>query len=276
MEYLPNLDFNNAIAYLALVISFFSYRQNRKASKASNDIQQKQQLMGINIQLEEAWALLGGNIEKDGIYNFGKQKELNIAYRIIERCELTNPEYDKIYWLKGLYFVGKKRVDLAIEMYMKALELNPKNYLAYNNLANALSKLEKYDEAIKHYKKSNDINPNFTTAIVNLGGLHQKIGQHVEAIELYRQALVQEPEDEITYNHLGISLVKLENFDKAENAYKKAIELNDKYSYPYLNLADLYVIQKEKGKAYDMVNKAISISPDNNYAKELLKKIPSI
>jgi tetratricopeptide (TPR) repeat protein len=275
MEYLQNLDFNSAIAYLALVVSFISYRQNRKASKVSNDIQQKQQLMGINIQLEEAWTLLGGNIEKDGIYNFGKPKELNTAYRIIERCELTNPKYDKIYWLKGLYFVGKKRVDLAIEMYTKALELNPKNYLAYNNLANALSRLEKHDEAIKHYKKSNDINPNFTTAIVNLANLHQKIDQHAEAIELYRHALTQESEDEIIYNHLGISLVKLKNFSKAEEAYIKAIELNDKYSYPYSNLADLYVIQKEKGKALNMIKKALKIRPDNNYAKELLKNIPS-
>ena len=64
---------------------------------------------------------------------------------------------------------GGGRIDEAIAHYQKALEIQPGNAEAHNNLGLALAGCGRKDEAIGHLKKALEIKPDYAEAHFNLG-----------------------------------------------------------------------------------------------------------
>ena len=76
----------------------------------------------------------------------------------------------------------------------KAIELDPKNATAHNNLGNALRDQKELDEAIAAYRKAIELDPKNAVAHNNLGiALHDQKGQLDEAIAAYRKAIELDP-----------------------------------------------------------------------------------
>ena len=72
--------------------------------------------------------------------------------------------------------------------YRRALELEPDNVLAHNNLGVALAGRGRIDEALGH-SKSPAVKPDYALAQFHLGARWQR-GRIAEAIDRYRKALV--------------------------------------------------------------------------------------
>jgi tetratricopeptide (TPR) repeat protein len=64
---------------------------------------------------------------------------------------------------------GQKRTEKAIEMYKKAIEVNPQYSYAYNNLGNIYKNSGEYEEAIKCYENAVEHRSNYTLCFANLG-----------------------------------------------------------------------------------------------------------
>uniref|UniRef100_A0A915CTP2 Uncharacterized protein n=1 Tax=Ditylenchus dipsaci TaxID=166011 RepID=A0A915CTP2_9BILA len=93
-------------------------------------------------------------------------------------------------------------IDLAIETYKRAIELQPNFPDAYCNLANALKEKDsqnnlanikreqgKIEEATQLYLKALEIYPEFAAAHSNLASILQQQGRLQEAIEHYKEAI---------------------------------------------------------------------------------------
>jgi len=90
---------------------------------------------------------------------------------------------------------------LSIEEYERAIELDPKNYLAYNGIA--IGKLytpEPYgggaDVALEYLLKAKEINPDFYQTYIWLGMAYKMKNDLVNAEKSYKKALELEPENE--------------------------------------------------------------------------------
>ena len=77
-----------------------------------------------------------------------------------------------------------ERYDDAVGAYQKALEIEPNNAVAHNDLGSAYLKLEKYEDAVSSYKKAIELDPYNETAHYNLGFAYIDIEIYVEAIVL--------------------------------------------------------------------------------------------
>jgi len=127
--------------------------------------------------------------------------------------------------------------ELAKSCYQLSLELDPKRYQDWFDLALVAAKEKKRSEAIRCYQKALAINPDHDESMVNLGAqlIHQ--GSFPEAIALLEQAL----------------------------------KLNDKNSMAYHNLAICYVYQGQLGEAALYANQAVQNCPeDAGYHSHLL------
>ena len=81
------------------------------------------------------------------------------------------------------------RNDEAIAHYQKALEINPNDNGANNNLGVLLAHLGRSDEAIVHYQKALEINPDEIRTLKNLAAALEQKGQWTDATSVLQNGL---------------------------------------------------------------------------------------
>lgn len=87
---------------------------------------------------------------------------------------------------------AEKRYEDALDKYEKAAEVDPSNYVIYNNIAACYQQLKKYDKAVENARKSLAINNN-AKAYVRLGAALWEQKKLDEAKTAYEAALALEP-----------------------------------------------------------------------------------
>lgn len=81
-----------------------------------------------------------------------------------------------IYYNQGIDFYNNQEIQKSIEAFKKAIELDPKLYQAYYNLAKIQESYKYYADALKTYEKLVDIMPEDYESIYNFGNLLYKRG----------------------------------------------------------------------------------------------------
>ena len=86
----------------------------------------------------------------------------------------------------SIYF---RLIDLAIDTYRRAIELQPNFPDAYCNLANALKEKGKIEEAEECYNTALTLCPTHADSLNNLANIKREEGFTEEAVRLYAKAL---------------------------------------------------------------------------------------
>jgi TonB family protein len=97
--------------------------------------------------------------------------------------------------LKGEY-------DSAVNDYNKAIELNPKDEVAYLNRGRAYHNKTNYDLAIADFDKAIEINPKDLSAYLNRGDAFEKKGSAQQAIGDYKKVVELDANNEAAKNNL--------------------------------------------------------------------------
>jgi tetratricopeptide (TPR) repeat protein len=150
------------------------------------------------------------------------------------------------------------------------------NYIAHNNLGDALPQKEKADEAIVHYQTALHIKPDYADACYNLGNALFQKGKVDEAIAHYQTALQINPGNAEAHNNLGYALFKTGNGDEAIVQYQKALEIKPDFAYACYNLGDALFQKGRVDEAITQYQKALQINPGiekahNNLGNTLLQ-----
>lgn len=129
--------------------------------------------------------------------------------------------------LLGNILQDQNKIDDAIFMYQRAINVNPKFYKPYYNLANIYLEQEKPYLAIENYRKANKLNPEFAYAYYNLGCAYLKAGQLKKAKIVFLKAIeLKNAEADFHYN-LAYTYKMLGNVKLAKQYlgfYNKLIE----------------------------------------------------
>jgi tetratricopeptide (TPR) repeat protein len=101
---------------------------------------------------------------------------------------------------------AKGQDEAAIAEWKKALEINPEDPMANNNLGTHLLKRGQLDEAIPHFEKAVALKPDYADAQNNLGIVLLQKGKVDKAIEHLEKAEGINPRNTQTYYNLGAAL----------------------------------------------------------------------
>ncbi len=74
--------------------------------------------------------------------------------------------------------------EMAMSMFHRVLDIDPKYKYAWNNLGNVHARLGNYDEAMKCYRKALEIDPNYDDALLNMGYVMIRRGNYDEAVRI--------------------------------------------------------------------------------------------
>jgi len=92
----------------------------------------------------------------------------------------------------------------AIEIYKKALQINPEHYIVWCNIGVAYSKSNHTVKGIEALIKSTQINPQYANAWYNLGDAYFRSSQRDKAAEAFQQAIYVDPNHAIAKQYLSL------------------------------------------------------------------------
>ena len=144
---------------------------------------------------------------------------------------------------RGRGLALQRRLDRAIGHYQQALQLNPNNAVAHNNLGNLLARQGSLDEAIAHYRRALRIKSDFAKAHNNLGIALARQGKAEESVFHFQQALRIEPDFAEAHNNLGLVLVQQGKPEEAIEHYRQALRIRPDYANARDNLSKVLVDQ---------------------------------
>jgi tetratricopeptide (TPR) repeat protein len=142
----------------------------------------------------------------------------------------------------------------AVDCYNKALEINPKNAVAWFNKGNALLRIalsylpkansidsdedkfveppevvkEKYQEALLAFEKYVQIEPNDATAWREIAGCYTFLGKYEEALINIEKAIAIKQDDFTIWNVKWIDLYRLGRMEESDQVWKIMNELGKK------------------------------------------------
>ena len=188
--------------------------------------------------------------------------QMDKAIEVYSRAIKLNPNYADAYNNRGVTYVEKGNLDHAIEDFNTAIDLKP-NYAAYNNRGLAYDKKGEFNRAIEDYTKVIDLNPNYTETYNSRGNAYDKKGEFDKAIEDFNTAILLNPDYANAYSNRGRTHGSKGEFDKAMIDFGKAIKLDPKLAGAYNNRGNVCHHKGEFDKAIEDFNTAIELKPND-------------
>jgi len=173
----------------------------------------------------------------------------------------ANEEQAAVAFQRALALHQQGRLDEAATDYHRALELQPRNTLALN-LVGVIS-LQKNDprSAIELFGKALALDPQNPTLHISRGTAYSMLDQHDAAIECYEKAIAIEPQTNASpYYNKATSLQRLRRYEAAIASYDQVIALNsDLVADAYYGRAAALLELQDYAAAVESFDKAIAL-----------------
>ena len=156
--------------------------------------------------------------------------------KIKDALKMAEKEDVKLLNILGIKF-AKKKDPLALEIFDKAIKLNPADAVSYYNRGNMHRTLNRRDIAIDDYTEAIRLNPSYANAYINRGNVYFNLKLYLEAV----------------------------------SDYTKSIEIDSVYA-AHLNRGRAYLHLKQYSEAIDDFQTSIKLDPGDHVARDNLKE----
>lgn len=140
--------------------------------------------------------------------------ELADAHAILALMKATLWEHDR---------TGRENLE-AEAAFRRAIELNPNHSSAYMWFASLRSSEERLDEAIELYQRAIELDPLARIPYVNLPLIYAKRGEHGPAMRLWLEAARIHSDWPIVHEYIAVHLWGLGRLDEAYSWYRQAMD----------------------------------------------------
>ena len=216
-------------------------------------------LKGKSLKMALTWVMVVALFF--GFFTFSRNRVWISDIGLWEDILQKFPQYAAAYNHLGLAYAKKGQLDLAIQDYSKAIELDPQYANAYNNLGAAHHATGQFDLAIQDYNNAIELDPTNASTYYNLGNAYAKKGQFDLAIQDYSNAIELDPKLALAYALRGAAYGDKSQLELAIQDCSKAIELDPILAVAYFNRGLAYAVKGRLDLAVQDFNKAIEFNP---------------
>lgn len=135
--------------------------------------------------------------------NAFRLRDYETADLLVDQMLEEYPESVAGHILKGIILGRTRRNKEAIRIFRRALELDPVNAEAFNNIAVTLRQEGQLHQALRAVQKAEELFGDRADILYNKGNILKDLGQIDEAIGAYLQALEADDRYVLAYNNLG-------------------------------------------------------------------------
>ena len=176
------------------------------------------------------------------------------------------------FYLRGrdyFYHYNRNDNERAIELFQKALAIDPKYALAYAGLGDAYERRYYYDfppawvdSAVTVSTHAITIDPNLAEGYKALGSALQTKGEVRAALELYKKAVSLNPNYAPAINNIGFVAWSLGSYDEAAKWMRKASLLEPNFARWTANVGFYYLHLGLDSLTQVWLRKAMDLQPD--------------
>ncbi len=210
---------NAAILYLQA--NAFYYLQDLKNAEESLS-----RAMQCNPKQEGVHFLLGKIY-----YETGRSEESQKQFNEELEISSENKEIRGLTYLNlGIVYSDRNENEKAAQAFEKAIELNPTELAAYNELAiiyTRMSMPEKAEEVMSRIKGIGSENPDI---FYNLGVNYYNSKNYAKAVEEFEKTIAIKPDYALAHKYLAFALINTAEIEKALTHLKKYLELSPEAS----------------------------------------------
>jgi tetratricopeptide (TPR) repeat protein len=192
------------------------------------------------------------------LINNQQWQEANDLYQL---AIVQFPNSHEVYHAFGRLLIAVHKPKIAIEKFVQALRLDPKNPHYHFDLGEMYRRIGMLDRAVKLNRAGIAINSQLEAGHYNLGLSYYDNKQYDEAIDHFKKTIELNPKHGFAWNNLGTTYEKLDNISLAHESYQKAVKLNPQHLEALNNLATTHTQSGNTTEAINIFNNAITIHP---------------
>ncbi len=178
---------------------------------------------------------------------------LDQAISLYEKALEINPNYADAYRGLGEALVMKGKTDQAINQFQLALEINPRDTGAHSGLGVALATKGETAKAIAQFQAALKIDSYDANIRANLGKAFMDMGKIDDAITQFQNSLQLSPDIPNTHNDLGYALMQKGRFEEAIDQFQRALQLRPGYTHAQENLVKAQAMGRQTSA--NLINK---------------------
>jgi superkiller protein 3 len=207
------------------------------------------------------------------------------AERLLLALAERPPVYANVYNMLGFIYSQRGLPEKAIELFRRALGVNPNYTEAQINLAITLSDIGVYDQAVAEYRKVQDreeqagapvpslVRDRLANAHSGLGLLYHALRLFDHAVTEFDKALTWAPRFADIHLRRAQSLAEQGNLQEAAGGLGQALRINPRYVQAHLELGLVYLRQGRREEAAKAWEQALALEPENQLAKLYLRQV---
>ena len=153
-------------------------------------------------------------------------------------------------------------MDLALQEFQKALDINPRDASAVMGMAGLYEHMGHAADAETNYKRAVALRPDYWDGYTALGNFYDRQNRVRDAIAQYRHVIELTPDNAEAYSNLGAEYMVLNDLQSnsaAEAALRKSIQLAPTYA-AYANLGWLFIAEGRYADAVQATRQALALN----------------
>ena len=193
-----------------------------------------------------------------------RQQNYSQALQAYEEALQLDPRNFYAWNGKGTALYNQGNYRRALEAYQKALDIHTDNAVVWVSAGIVLNSMHRYQQALVHFERALALDAEYVAAWN--GKADAQLGMHMpeEAYESYRQALLHDQKSFQAWNGLGNACSYMRDYAGAVEAYDRALLINSRSAVAWCNKAEALLRQGHNRAALDALNEATE--QDKSYA----------
>lgn len=179
----------------------------------------------------------------------------------------TTPSFEN-HIAAGLAYANRNMREKALEMYVRAKDMNPNSPLAWNNICAELNAQGRYGEAVIHCRKAVELDGNFVLARNNLAWTESKLKQSKDGIQQRKKELLAKKDaGGAELLALGFDFYNTQDYSSAAEVWGAVKAGEPEYSKAQNNIATAFILTGQYDKAQHHLSLALTLEPNNQLYK---------
>lgn len=177
---------------------------------------------------------------------------------------VQDPKNTNFMMLNGVFYViGRQDFTRGLDRFEKTLESDPNNVIALTLVGAGYGASNRLDDAVRLSNKAIQLDSDCEHAYYNLGMVAQTRGDLDKALDYYKKATACTDADGMDWFAVGSVDLAQGHQDEAKAALLKAVDVSPNLYQPHWNLASVYYSLHQMDDCIRECKKVVELAPDS-------------